>query len=93
MSKIQNLDKTNDIEQAVLKQELMAAKEEIADLRAKIYVSDKEKSGKKHLFFGYIMIFYVMQEALEILKWFFLVTKLYLNTCILLMRVGVNSYN
>lgn len=33
------------LETAVLKQELMAAKEEIADLKAKIYVSDKEKSG------------------------------------------------
>lgn len=34
-----------ELETAVLKQELMAAKEEIADLKAKIYVSDKEKSG------------------------------------------------
>ena len=36
----------DQIETAVVKQELMAAKEEIADLKAKIYVSDKEKTGK-----------------------------------------------
>ena len=36
----------DQIETAVIKQELMAAKEEIADLKAKIYVSDKEKTGK-----------------------------------------------
>ena len=34
------------LEMAVFKQELMASKEEIADLKAKIYVSEKEKSGK-----------------------------------------------
>ena len=36
----------DQIENAVIKQELMASKEEIADLKAKIYVSDKEKTGK-----------------------------------------------
>ena len=36
----------DQIENAVIKQELMAAKEDIADLKAKIYVSDKEKTGK-----------------------------------------------
>ena len=35
----------DQIENAVIKQELMASKEEIADLKAKIYVSDKEKTG------------------------------------------------
>ena len=41
----------DQIENAVIKQELMAAKEEIADLKAKIYVSDKEKTGKITLYF------------------------------------------
>ena len=36
----------DQLENAVIKQELMAAKEEMADLKAKIYVSDKEKRGK-----------------------------------------------
>ena len=36
----------DQLETAVLKQELMAAREEMADLKAKIYVSDREKSGK-----------------------------------------------
>ena len=35
------------LETAVLKQELMASREEMADLKAKIYVSEREKSGKK----------------------------------------------
>jgi len=35
----------DQLENAVIKQELMAAKEEMADLKAKIYVSDKEKRG------------------------------------------------
>ena len=35
----------DQLETAVLKQELMAAREEMADLKAKIYVSDREKSG------------------------------------------------
>ena len=45
------LDATSDdinqeqLETAVLRQELMAAKEEIADLKAKVYVTDREKSG------------------------------------------------
>ena len=38
----------DQIENAVIKQELMAAKEDIADLKAKIYVSDKEKTGKTY---------------------------------------------
>ena len=39
----------------------MGAKEEIADLKAKVYVSDKEKTGKmpfyaiKYLYFYYVM--------------------------------------
>ena len=37
----------DQLENAVIRQELMAAKEEMADLKAKIYVSDKEKRGKK----------------------------------------------
>ena len=43
----------DQIENAVIKQELMASKEEIADLKAKIYVSDKEKTGKITLFYKY----------------------------------------
>ena len=35
----------DQLETAVFKQELMAAREEMADLKAKIYVSDREKSG------------------------------------------------
>lgn len=38
--------KEEQIEAAVVRQELMAAKEEIADLKAKIYVSEKEKIGR-----------------------------------------------
>lgn len=40
----------DNIEQAVLKQDLMAAKEEIADLKAKVYLADKEKSGSEFIF-------------------------------------------
>ena len=43
----------DQIENAVIKQELMASKEEIADLKAKIYVSDKEKTGKITLLYKY----------------------------------------
>ena len=46
----------DQLENAVIKQELMAAKEEMADLKAKIYVSDKEKRGKKSkpFFFNFV---------------------------------------
>ena len=45
-----SLNHQEQIEAAVFRQELMAAKEEIADLKAKIYVSDKEKAGKLNRF-------------------------------------------
>ena len=43
----------DQLETAVLKQELMAAREEMADLKAKIYVSDREKSGIKFKFYNF----------------------------------------
>ena len=46
-SKKKSICSEDQLENAVIKQELMAAKEEMADLKAKIYVSDKEKRGKK----------------------------------------------
>ena len=45
-SKKKSICSEDQLENAVIKQELMAAKEEMADLKAKIYVSDKEKRGK-----------------------------------------------
>ena len=55
-SKKKSICSEDQLENAVIKQELMAAKEEMADLKAKIYVSDKEKRGKKSkpFFFNFV---------------------------------------
>ena len=55
----------DQIENAVIKQELMASKEEIADLKAKIYVSDKEKTGKITLFFMCLVLSATLQNDLD----------------------------
>ena len=36
-----------EIEEAVMKQELMASREDMADIRAKVYLLEKEKTGLK----------------------------------------------
>ena len=61
-SKKKSICSEDQLENAVIKQELMAAKEEMADLKAKIYVSDKEKRGKKsktvfRQFFNFVHFF------------------------------------
>ena len=57
-----------DLETAVLHQELMGSKEEIADLRAKVYVLEKEKSGQELMLSDRVSVEQILREHIQHLQ-------------------------
>ena len=57
-----------DLEQAVLQQELMSSREDAADLRAKVYLLEREKSSRDLMFSDRVAVEEVLRTHIEHLQ-------------------------